>query len=217
MGAPLPHEGLAAPLAVYVAARDGFTAGRIRRALEREGFQLTLEWGTLAELAQRDRRNVEVVVVVESEEQPTADSELAAVQGVVPRARVVVVCSPRRERPHALLRAHVDGVVVEPGAEAVVGAVVRVVLSDYVAIPRSLRVAVDMPPLAAHDRELLALVVEGLTNRQIAERLYLAESTVKRHLSGLFRRLGVNSRAEAAAAVDLASEPMFPQRSDKAP
>jgi DNA-binding NarL/FixJ family response regulator len=216
MGTPLPHEGLAGPLSVYVAARDGFTAGRVRQALEREGFQLTFEWGTLAELAQRRRRNVEVVVVVEGDEAPTADSLLAAVRELAPGARVVVICSPRRERPQALLRLRIDGIVVEPGADAIVGPLVRVVLSDYLAVPRSLRTAVDVPALNARDRELLALVVEGLTNREIAERLYLAESTVKRHLSALFRRLGVSSRAEAAAAAVLASDQMFRPGSGKA-
>jgi hypothetical protein len=43
--------------------------------------------------------------------------------------------------------------------------------------------------------------VAGLTNAQIARRFYIAESTVKTHLSSAFRRLGVHSRREAAALI----------------
>jgi len=44
-------------------------------------------------------------------------------------------------------------------------------------------------------------VVEGLTNREIAERLYLAESTIKTHLSSIFRKIDARSRAEAVSRV----------------
>jgi DNA-binding NarL/FixJ family response regulator len=54
-------------------------------------------------------------------------------------------------------------------------------------------------PLSHREREILALAVTGLANRQIAARLHLTEITVKTHLSGAFRRLGVHSRREAAA------------------
>jgi DNA-binding NarL/FixJ family response regulator len=213
-----PHQGLAGPLSIFVAARDGFIAGRVRQALEREGFQLTFEWGPVAELPRRHRRNIEVVVVVEGDGEETPNADLAAIHTWAPRARVVVICSPRRARPQALLRSRVDAVVVEPGADAVVGPIVRVVLSDYLVVPQSLRTVVDMPALTVHDRELLALVADGLTNREIAERLYLAESTVKRHLSALFRRLGVSSRSEAAAtAAVLASDQMFGAGPGRAP
>ena len=46
---------------------------------------------------------------------------------------------------------------------------------------------------------MLALLVAGLTNRQIAARLYLAESTVKTHVTSAFSKLGVRSRKDAAA------------------
>ena len=42
-------------------------------------------------------------------------------------------------------------------------------------------------------------MVEGAPNRQIADRLFLAESTVKSHLASAFQKLGVRSRKEAAA------------------
>jgi hypothetical protein len=48
---------------------------------------------------------------------------------------------------------------------------------------------------------ILELIALGHTNNQIASRLFLAESTVKTHVSACFRKLGVTSRAEAAAVV----------------
>jgi DNA-binding NarL/FixJ family response regulator len=198
---------LAGALAVFVVAADGLTAGRIRDSLEREGFQLALEWGRIDELARRRRAHVDLVIVIEGDSEVTDDQTLANARNVVPHARFVVVCSPQRERPRTLLWHGVEGIVVEPGGEAVVGPVARAVLGGYLVAPAELRLAVALPPLSARDRTLLDLVVDGLTNREIAQRLYLAESTVKRHVSTLFRRLGVKSRREAVAAALAAAPP----------
>jgi DNA-binding CsgD family transcriptional regulator len=53
--------------------------------------------------------------------------------------------------------------------------------------------------LTKRESEVLALVAEGLSNRQIAERLVVSEHTVHRHLSNIFQGLGVSSRAQAVA------------------
>jgi two-component system, NarL family, response regulator DevR len=52
--------------------------------------------------------------------------------------------------------------------------------------------------LSAREREMLTYITEGLTNRQIAERSFLAEKTVKNYVSGLLGKLGVTSRTQAA-------------------
>jgi DNA-binding NarL/FixJ family response regulator len=57
--------------------------------------------------------------------------------------------------------------------------------------------------LSARELEVLGLVAEGLTNKQIAEALVLSPNTVIRHVANIFAKLGVNSRA---AAVAIASE-----------
>jgi DNA-binding NarL/FixJ family response regulator len=52
--------------------------------------------------------------------------------------------------------------------------------------------------LSARQREILQLVAEGLTNAQIGKRLFLTESTIKQHLRGVYKTLGVENRTQAA-------------------
>jgi len=52
--------------------------------------------------------------------------------------------------------------------------------------------------LSPREREILALIGEGLTNRQIGKRLFLSEKTVKNHISRLLAKLGVERRIQAA-------------------
>jgi ATP/maltotriose-dependent transcriptional regulator MalT len=51
--------------------------------------------------------------------------------------------------------------------------------------------------LTSREREVLALLTEGLSNEQIAKRLSISEKTVRNHLSNLFDKLGVWTRAQA--------------------
>jgi DNA-binding NarL/FixJ family response regulator len=53
--------------------------------------------------------------------------------------------------------------------------------------------------LTAREREVLALVATGMTNRAVAETLVLSERTVARHVSNIFTKLDLSSRAAATA------------------
>ena len=64
-------------------------------------------------------------------------------------------------------------------------------MTEYRPVPPQ----VDLP---AMEHQILDLVGEGLTNRQIAERLSLAEKTVKNYVSTMLGKLGVESRTQAA-------------------
>lgn len=59
----------------------------------------------------------------------------------------------------------------------------------------------DPGDLSPRQREILGLVAEGLSNAQIAKKLYLSESTIKQHLRGAYKLLGVHNRNEAAKMV----------------
>jgi DNA-binding NarL/FixJ family response regulator len=53
-------------------------------------------------------------------------------------------------------------------------------------------------PLSEREREVLAMVAEGLPNKVIAQRLSISEKTVKAHLTSVFRQIGVTDRTQAA-------------------
>ncbi|QCH25411.1 Transcriptional regulatory protein DevR (DosR) [Mycobacteroides salmoniphilum] len=84
------------------------------------------------------------------------------------------------------------------------------------ALMNKLRAAADNPsPLAgltAQERTLLELIGEGLTNRQIAERMFLAEKTVKNYVSRLLTKLDLERRTQVAVlATKLSRENQGPQ------
>jgi len=55
--------------------------------------------------------------------------------------------------------------------------------------------------LSAREREIAELLAEGLTNQQIGARLFLSEKTIETHLTRVFQKLGLRSRAQVAARV----------------
>ncbi|WP_282699707.1 response regulator transcription factor [Streptomyces sp. CC219B] len=63
-----------------------------------------------------------------------------------------------------------------------------------------------LPGLTGREREILTLIGEGLTNRQIGQRLFLAEKTVKNHISRLLAKLGVERRIQAAVIATQAQD-----------
>jgi len=64
----------------------------------------------------------------------------------------------------------------------------------------------ELASLTDQERRILGLISEGLTNRQIGERLFLAEKTVKNYVSNMFAKLGMHRRTEAAAYAARLSE-----------
>ena len=56
----------------------------------------------------------------------------------------------------------------------------------------------ELELLTEQEQKILELIGEGMTNRQIAERMFLAEKTVKNYVSSLLAKLGLTSRTQAA-------------------
>jgi len=67
--------------------------------------------------------------------------------------------------------------------------------------------ATDLSTLSAQERRVLALVADGLTNKQVGEQLNLSENTVKNYLVNVFEKLQVKRRAQAAALYVQQSQP----------
>ncbi len=117
------------------------------------------------------------------------------------RELAIVVVSPQSTATavRRTLDAGADALVFEPEVEVALAASVRAVESGQSVVPRNLRAGVERPNLSHRERQVLTLVCDGRTNAEIAEALFLAESTIKSHMASIFTKLGVHSRKEAGA------------------
>ncbi len=59
----------------------------------------------------------------------------------------------------------------------------------------------ELSALTEREREVLDLLAQGLTNKEIAEKLFITTNTVKRHLKAVFEKLDVHTRSAATAKV----------------
>jgi DNA-binding NarL/FixJ family response regulator len=100
-----------------------------------------------------------------------------------------------------LVPAALEGVVQAGALEHALVPTIDAVLAQQLCVPASMRAALAHPVFSHREKQVLELVLAGLTNAEIASQLFLSESTVKSHLASSFRKLGVSSRAEAARSV----------------
>lgn len=113
-------------------------------------------------------------------------------------APVIVVCvAIQRWEVRAALGAGAAGVVIYDQLDDALGPCLRAARVGQVCVPRAHWRQIEPPVLSTREKQILGLVVMGYMNSQIASQLFLAESTVKSHLSSAFGKLGVRSRNEA--------------------
>lgn len=126
--------------------------------------------------------------------------------GLWPRPRLVaLVGSPAEVNPAEAIRAGADAVVAIDGVSretflAVVDRVLdgmRPLVAGFAQAPMEVDRVDDDPTavLTPREREMLYLIGEGLSNREIAEALVLSVKTVETHRANLARKLGIRSRA----------------------
>ena len=99
------------------------------------------------------------------------------------------------------LRSGADGIVLDGELSEVLAPTALAVAAGQLTVPRALRRQIAPRALSHREKQILGLVVLGYTNRQIADKLFVAESTVKTHLSSAFGKLDARSRSEAAALI----------------
>lgn len=99
------------------------------------------------------------------------------------------------------LEAGAHAVVIESSIESALIPSIDAALAGQIVIPARARRAGRPKVLTPREKQILGLVVMGMTNAEIATKLFLAESTVKSHLSSAFAKLDVASRSEAAAVI----------------
>ena len=87
--------------------------------------------------------------------------------------------------------------VIADGEALLAPAITRRLIAEFARMrPRQVRPEA-LSDLTPREREILGLVAEGLSNREIAERLVLSDETVKTHVSHVLRKLGLRDRAQA--------------------
>jgi DNA-binding NarL/FixJ family response regulator len=119
-----------------------------------------------------------------------------------PHTPVVVACAEIRPGElRTALAAGVSGVVLEGQLAATLGACLAASRSGQVCVPKLDARQVEPAALSAREKQILGLVVMGYMNSEIGTQLFVAESTVKSHLSSAFAKLGVRSRNEAVELI----------------
>jgi two-component system, NarL family, nitrate/nitrite response regulator NarL len=221
---PLASEGLpeeeqragGAVPRVLVAGRDSPTGNGIRMALEADGIEVCGRVGTAKELIEAVGRDAPDLCLVDVDLPGGGIAAAAEIQAWRSRPVVVLLAGEVDEDDFLkAMRVGAQGYLPKSIAPKRLPAVVRAVLLGEPAIPRPL-VAVLMNRLRGgelrrhlmmrtgrgvdlthREWETLELMREGLSTRQIAEKLVIAEVTVRRHIGAVLKKLQVQSRSEA--------------------
>jgi DNA-binding NarL/FixJ family response regulator len=118
------------------------------------------------------------------------------------RTPIVVVCADiERWEVRAALAAGACGVVLSDQLDSALCPCLQAVQAGQTCVPRGHWRQIEPPALSSREKQILGLLVLGYMNSQIAAQLFLAESTVKSHLSSAFGKLGVRSRNEAVSLI----------------
>jgi DNA-binding NarL/FixJ family response regulator len=190
---------------VWVACHDPAEAYRLQKILETGGYEV--------HRGRRPPAKANPYLIVYGPDVEAAGDVASEVRrlGAEASGAPVLVFGPSAELPlaRAALRAGAKGFIhAQMPPEQVVRALEVVTRKGEHVVPRELLKAlaeaeapVDPDVLTPRQREVLELVTEGLSNAQIARRLFLTEFTVKQHLSKAYRLLGVRNRNQAASVL----------------
>jgi DNA-binding NarL/FixJ family response regulator len=125
--------------------------------------------------------------------------DIAAAVADQPEASVLALVGVADRRvATAALDAGAHGVALRDAPAWALARAVQAVVAGFVVAPAASRHALRRPVFTPRQKQVLSLLVLGLSNADIASRLYISEATVKMHLSSVFALLGVSSRKEAA-------------------
>ena len=128
---------------------------------------------------------------------------------ILPQTRVLMLTISDKNRDLlGAIRAGARGYLLKSAESQDVLDAIRRIAAGEAILPPSLTArlldelaAPARPPMSLTNREsqVLALIAEGLANKEIAARLHISENTVKTHVRHILEKLGLRSRAEAAA------------------
>jgi len=171
----------------------------VATVLDRHGLDFSAFAGVDALLGCSPRPVASLIVLWVDDAAAGLAASVESLTRSLSQAPLVVVCpSIERWGVRAALAAGAAGVVLSRDLESALGPCIQAALAGQTCVPRGHWRQIDPPALSSRQKQILGLVVMGYMNSQIAQQLFLAESTVKSHLSSAFGKLGVRSRNEAA-------------------
>lgn len=133
---------------------------------------------------------------------PSSPPTIERIRELAPKAPLIVVrADMERWDVRAALAAGATGVVLAEDLRRALVPCLLAAQAGQICVPQPHWRQVEPPALSTREKQILGLVVMGYMNSQIAEQLFLAESTVKSHLSSAFGKLGVRSRNEAVSLI----------------
>jgi DNA-binding NarL/FixJ family response regulator len=171
---------------------DGPLRPRIVAALEADGISVAPDGGS----APTDIRVLSVDL-----SKPVPLRRLRAILGNGTGRAVVVSPTCGALGLRRAMRAGADSLVLEQELEDALAPAARAVAAGLSVMPTVLRDGAAPAAFSHREREVLRLAVNGHTNGEIASMLFLAESTVKSHLSSAYRKLGAGGRSDAARMI----------------
>jgi DNA-binding NarL/FixJ family response regulator len=170
--------------------------------LENRGLVFASFGDTQALLEDERAAELTTVLMWAHDTGPSLPRAIEPLRQRVEQARVIVLCAAIRGwEVHCALAAGALGIVLEDELEDALAACIDAVAAGQVCVPRNHWRQIEAPALSTREKQILGLVVMGYMNSQIAEQLFLAESTIKSHLSSAFAKLGVRSRHEAVSLI----------------
>jgi two-component system response regulator DesR len=114
-----------------------------------------------------------------------------------PSTRVLLVSGAGNISPKAAEAAGASGFVSKDWSAADITMAVRMVANGMTVFEPGSDAVPGGGDLSSREREVVALIATGATNREIAERLFLSPHTVKEYTSSVYRKLGARNRADA--------------------
>jgi DNA-binding NarL/FixJ family response regulator len=198
-------SAVAAAKGAGIVAEDGDTRARVVGLLQAAGFQVVFQTRAAPSTPKSipGEAEVEVVVLVDDGERGSVGHGVRALRTQLSEQTLIVVvgADDRRGAVQGALGAGAGAFVTLDLLDKAFVPSLGAALAGQVVVPSSRTRQLQALVLSAREKQVLALVVMGMTNAEIAGKLYLAESTVKSHLSSAFSKLGVHSRNEAAATI----------------
>ncbi len=180
---------------VVIIAAEPSARHRLVELLSAQDFVVADGWDRLDIAASSDAA---VVVCPATDPAPL----LRETSQMLPGAHIVAVLPiVSRQSVRRTLRAGACAIVSLDGIDTTLVVAIQAACAGQLSVPLSFADEIEKPVLSSREKQILGMVVMGFTNGQVARRLYLAESTVKSHMSSIFGKLGVGSRKEAAALV----------------